>query len=395
MTHAPLTDLSAAAARAQSWMLEACFPFWAQMGPDPRGGFRERLTLEGGAREDATSRVRVQARQTYVFAQAHLMGWEPKTSEALIRRGVDTMLNQCRRPDGLFGKHVALGQGLADDSPDLYDNAFCLYGLSWAALALQDDDILGAARAAWNKMQALLAHPVSGFHNILPPTTPRLQNPHMHTLEALLALHAASGDDAHLAAADAIATLCRTRFFHTDEGRLREVFQEDWTPAETTEEAVIEPGHELEWCWLWGRYAARRGEMLPDIAANLYRAGTSALDARGLAPQSVHVDGRPVDATRRTWPQTEALKAHITMLDMGGHSDSTPALQTFAALFDDYLTPAPAGGWIDHYDADGRPMVDSMTAATGYHVVCAFAELKRVADGLTARAAASEPAGGI
>jgi hypothetical protein len=37
-----------------------------------------------------------------------------------------------------------------------------------------------------------------------------------------------------------------------------------------------------------------------------------------------------------------------------------------------------AGGWIDHVDATGAPIVDSMPASTLYHVFLAAAEADRV-----------------
>ncbi len=374
--------LSKAQARARAWLWEAFFPLWAQAGPDPRGGFRERLSLDGGPIEDAASRVRVQARQTYVFAQALLLGWSREDARPLVERGVETLLGPCRRADGVFGKIVAPGRGLLDDTVDLYDNAFALFALSWAAKALQCADVLQAARDALAAIEGALGHDRGGFHNSAPPTTPRLQNPHMHMFEALLALHAASGEEGHLGKAAAIAELCATRFVTPGEGRLRERFTDDWSPFESAGEAAIEPGHELEWCWLWGRFAARRGAALAPIAGTLYAAGVSALDARGLAPQTVGLDGAPRDASRRTWPQTEAVKAHVTMAELGPQAGRAAAADAAATtlhrLFEDYLDPAPAGGWIDHYDADGRACARDMPASTGYHVLCALAEVMRV-----------------
>ncbi len=36
-------------------------------------------------------------------------------------------------------------------------------------------------------------------------------------------------------------------------------------------------------------------------------------------------------------------------------------------------------GWIDHYDADGRPIAADIPASTGYHLAGAVAELVRTA----------------
>jgi len=84
-------------------------------------------------------------------------------------------------------------------------------------------------------------------------------------------------------------------------------------------------------------------------------------------------DGTPVDASRRTWSQTEALKAHITMWQAGDEDACARAVESFDVLMDEYLTPE--GGWIDHYEADGEVRATAMPASTGYHVILAFTAL--------------------
>jgi mannose/cellobiose epimerase-like protein (N-acyl-D-glucosamine 2-epimerase family) len=43
-----------------------------------------------------------------------------------------------------------------------------------------------------------------------------------------------------------------------------------------------------------------------------------------------------------------------------------------------FLGRPVAGGWIDHVDANGAPIVDTMPASTLYHVFLAAAEADRV-----------------
>ena len=43
-----------------------------------------------------------------------------------------------------------------------------------------------------------------------------------------------------------------------------------------------------------------------------------------------------------------------------------------------FLGRPVAGGWIDHVDANGAPMVDFMPASTLYHVFLAAAEADRL-----------------
>lgn len=369
--------LDQAAARARAWMREACFPFWAQYGVDPRGGFHEALDFSFKPLVDLPARVRVQARQTYVFAAASAMGWRREEALALVERGAETLLGRCRRSDKLFGRIIERGGGLTDDAPGLYDNAFVLFALAWAARALQEPRLLDEADRTLEQLDRKLAHRGGGYQERAPERGLRRQNPHMHLLEALLALYAAGGRDHHLAHADRIVELMAERFVHPETGRLHEVFDDRWRPASGDQGITIEPGHEFEWVWLLGQWADVRKESLPDVARQLYRNACETLDARGFAPQTIRLDGAAGDASRRTWPQTEALKAHLTMREHGDASAEPRAAALALAFFKDYLEPAPPGGWIDHYSPDGAPAARNIPASTGYHVVCAFAELVR------------------
>ena len=368
-----------AARRATSWLFDACFPFWAARGPDPRGGFRERLTLDGAPVDDEVGRVRVQARQTYVFAEAASMGWRPADAAALVRRGVETMLVTCRRPDLLFGRTVRPGAGLADPTPDLYDNAFCLMALGCAARALGEPSLLDEADRTLDALDRLMAHPAGGFVEALPPTAVRRQNPHMHLFEAMLALHEADAARRYLDRADALAKLLADRFIDRRSGALLEFFQDDWSPHRGAEGEVVEPGHLFEWCWLLGAYCRARGDALRPLQRRLYDVALRFLDARGTVPQSADIRGRIVDASRRAWPQTEALKAHCAAHGRGDGDGLARAALTLDSLFADHLDAAPQGGWLDHVAPDGAPRARDMPASTGYHVVLALSEFVRTA----------------
>lgn len=367
------------AQRAKEWLFEACFPFWAARGVDPRGGFRERLTLDGAPIEDATSRVRVQARQTFVFAEAVRLGWQVETARALVRRGVDILLGPCRRQDQLFGRIVAAGGGLADPEADLYDNAFCLLALAAASQALKAPTLLDEADATLAALDAAMAHPSGGYREALSPPRLRRQNPHMHLFEALLALNAADPARGYLRRADALSALLIERFTGRD-GYLREWFLDDWSPAPPPEGDLVEPGHMFEWVWLLGAQArSANGQPSPAQRA-LYAAALPFLDGRGLAPQSADVRGRIVDAGRRAWPQTEVVKAHCAAFEAGDAAALARATQTLDSLFTDYLAGVPAGGWRDRFSADGAPLAEDMPASTGYHIVLALSEYLRTAE---------------
>ncbi|MEO0981516.1 MAG: AGE family epimerase/isomerase [Pseudomonadota bacterium] len=363
------------AREAKAWLTSACFPLWRAEGVDG-GLFREALDLQARASDGDTTRVRVQARQAYVYCEAARLGWEPEAAETLAALGLDALLEQARRPDGLFGRRLhADGSGLAEETADLYDTAFCLHAFAHAAMQFPNlrARCQTAADATLAAVDKELADPTGGYAEAKPRPAHRLQNPHMHFLESCLALHAAFPDKGHLDRALAIKALARERFIDPETGALLEYFEPDWRRAEGDKGDVVEPGHQFEWVWLLDRCAAMAGEALAPEAERLYEIGVRSLDEDGRAIMAINRAGDVVDGSRRTWVQTEALKAHLAMWARGDETAGARAMQAFDVLMDEYLTPE--GGWIDHYDADGGVLAADMPASTGYHVVLALAEL--------------------
>lgn len=366
------------AREARSWMLEACFPLWADQGLAGNGLFHEALDLSHRPVEAEMARVRVQARQTYVFCEALRLGWERERCERLIKMGVNTLKGSARREDGLVGRVLATdGSGLQDATADLYDTAFALLALATAAKT-GEEQALGVAHEILKSVDAMMADKTNrGYAETLPRGPHRLQNPHMHLLEACHALHLAEPHAGHLERARRIVTLFSEHMLDKKTVTLGEYFAPDWSPASGNKHDEIEPGHQFEWVWLLQRHAALTGEELHDVLPQLYAFALATLDEDGRALTASLRDGTIVDASRRTWMQTEALKAHLAMLELGMDEPADKrAVESFDILMDEYLTPE--GGWIDRFDAEGQVGAETMPASTGYHVVLAFAELIRV-----------------
>lgn len=370
------------AKEARAWLFDSCFPLWAEHGLTPAGLFPEVLSLDHDDLPRETTRVRVQARQTYVFAEAWRLGWKRDVSARLAQAGVAILSGPALSQTGLPGKILrADGAGLADASADLYDTAFVLFGLAEAARGP------GGAEAAMNTAEGILSAldrlardaVNGGYAEALPPPSVRLQNPHMHLLEACLALHRTDKEGGHLARASEIIDLFEIRFTAGEGGLLGETFKADWSMPDGAAAQVVEPGHQFEWVWLLHTYARLAQKPVSERAAALYAFGLSTLDGAGRACQEVTRDGAAKDASRRTWPQTEALKAHLAMFEQrGDDATAAAACRSCDILMDEFLTED--GGWIDHFAADGSVLTKDMPASTGYHVVLALAELIRVMD---------------
>lgn len=368
------------ARESREWMMDACFPLWAEHGVGPDGAFLEHLDLRGRPVDDMPGRVRVHARQGYVFATAAQLGWQPASAVALVGRALETLTTRCRREDGLFGRRIAPGGGLTTPDADLYDTAFAIYAFAHAARVLPDRaGTLALAEATMNAVRTRMADPYGGFAEALPRPAFRLQNPHMHLLEASLAMHETTGAPAWLELAADLVHLCETQFFEPRTGTLGETFRPDWLRVSGDRDDIVEPGHHFEWVWLFEAFATRAGTPVSDAAAALYRFALSTLDEEGHPCTSVRRSGERVDTTRRSWLQTEALKAHLAMLRRGDREAGARAVACFDQLMDEHLTPE--GGWRDHLDAGGKVITDLMPASIGYHVVLAMVELIATVEG--------------
>ncbi len=361
--------LSNAQNRVRDWLFHQALPLWASAGIDAEGRFFEKLDFDGRPVLNTPRRTRVQARQVYVFAEAAALGWPE--GEAVARRGLDALIRDNHRLDGLWVRATDDAGAVIDATPDLYDLAFVLFALAAGHRVLQDDRALPLALSTLAAIEARMADPThGGWQEALPPALPRRQNPHMHMLEALLAWQATAPDPAFETAARRVLDLFAARFFDREHLMLGEFFTADWTVAPGGAGQVIEPGHHMEWVWLLDQ-ARRLGLDGHDRKADALFASalTNGFDAQGMAVREVDRIGVVRDGGRRLWAQTEALR---TLL-LRGRADH--ALRLIDGVFATHLATPTPGLWVDSYDAQGRPQDTSVPASTLYHLMTAFSAL--------------------
>jgi mannose/cellobiose epimerase-like protein (N-acyl-D-glucosamine 2-epimerase family) len=359
-----MTTLADAKARVSTWLFDQALPLWGARGVDADGRFFEQLNFDGRPVTGLRRRTRVQARQIYVFCEAAYLGWE--AGRAIARAGLDGMIAICRRDDGLWVAAADDAGLVVDETPDLYDLAFVLFALAAAHRVLGDERARPLALETVAAINAQMTAPHGGWQEALPPRLPRRQNPHMHLLEAMLAWRATAPDPAFEAAARAALDLCRTRFLV--DGAIREYFTEDWAPDPQTGH-VIEPGHLEEWAWLL-RQAKIAGLDSAETAEALHRRAVAQGLKAGAMIREVDTQGAPIDAGRRLWCQTEAIRSALVFGD-------PEAIDLIAATFDTHLATAVPGLWVDSYDADGVSQDKAVPASSLYHLMTAFTELLR------------------
>lgn len=359
---------------ARTWLCDHALPLWWERGFDASAGcYHEALNLDGTPARQP-KRVRVQARQTIVYARARWLGWDGPW-RAAVEAGVNVLLRRVIRPDGGTRHLLATSGEPLDDRRDLYDLAFVLLALSEAARALDGrKDLMAAAENLLSWLETHWAHPGGGFREgDVNATPPRRQNPHMHLFEALLSLYEATRDPAHLQRASALGVLFRDKLFDRTRGVVPEEFDDVWRPVP---DARVEPGHMFEWSWLLHRWRTLGGAGAGDIAETLRaNAETSGVDAGGVLLASIPADGE----TARLWQHTERLKAHLARIETSDDPGAVDAaLRAHDALVSYLETPTP-GLWRDRRGAGGAFVEEPAPASTFYHIVFAFDELIRVA----------------
>lgn len=354
---APIHALNA---RLKTWLFDHALPLWSDVGIDRlRGGFAERLDLTGRAIE-GPRRVRVAARQIWVFATAGKLGWNGPWREA-VAHGVRA-LDAYARPDGLYGILADAEGRLVDDTPAPYEQAFALLALSAARERLGGDFEARAVRLRETLLASGIVRPDGGILE-----RGSLQaNPMMHLFEALQAWTRVSDDPAWPALADAIAASALSRMIDPATGALCEQHAPDWTPRP---DADVEPGHQLEWGWLLLDHGAGG-----DAARRLIEIGEGRGVERGVAIFSLDRDLSPRDRSARLWAQTERIHAHAVA---GRWDDVPPAVEGLRRFLD---VPVP-GTWRDRLLPDGTFVEEASPASSLYHIVSAAAALDRACGG--------------
>jgi len=363
------------AARTRHWMFEHALPLWADQGVDrEHGGFAERLTTDGRFDPVDLKRLRGQARQIYAFSHAATLGFQPGADLAL--QGLEFVERHAALSGGGWARALGRDGRVLDAALDLYDQACMLLALAWLARATGETAAIRLAERGFEAVKRRLGR-VEGYRALEDSSTAGLQNPHMHWLEAMLALYAVTGDALWAEEARAMIDLFRRRLFDPASGALGERFDAAWIRDPT---AGLEPGHHFEWVWLLAQADRLLGGDTGAEAERLF-AFASALGvspATGLVWDEVDATGGVRAASHRLWPQGERVKALTARGERSGNLDQPSVRRVVDDIFERFLDPAPAGGWRDRLDVYGEAHDAFMPASSLYHLLSAFSELWRV-----------------
>jgi mannose/cellobiose epimerase-like protein (N-acyl-D-glucosamine 2-epimerase family) len=363
------------------WLEDRAWPLWLAHGIDwKRRGFHEHLDLGSLECRAEFRRLRVAARQTYVFSKAASCG-VPGAREAVLL-GLDFLQGPARLPEGGFAWRFDLDNRPIDRTRDLYDHAFVLLAFAAAAPVVGVESLRPEALAVVDYICRNFAHATGGYEESIPPAMPRRQNPHMHLLEALLAAHDAFGDVIFFSRAEELVLIFLSRFFQGEQGALPEYFDAALAPKYEAGRFLVEPGHHYEWVWLLDGYARSAAAMgrparpeLRHVSDALFEfADRFAVDPiAGLVVNSVWSDGALRDGGFRLWPQTERLKAEARR----GIAASDHLARALVALGKHFEGVRP-GLWIERLDARGHAGGhgggDPAPATSLYHLTAALTD---------------------
>ncbi len=374
----------------RGWLLQHVCPAWFDQVADPAGGFHEALDAGSQAIRSPERSILNQARLTYVASHAFLLGGSERMRQ-LADHGFACIRQACSIKGPLAGwpRRFLVDGSELDGARDAYDHAFIIFAMAWYYRATGNREALVLGGQAFDFMQSFLADIENGGYFEEYPQTgklPRRQNPHMHLLEAMLAMHESTQEERWLVQARSLVKLCEEKFLDPVTGALIEYFQVDWSPAPGDAGSWREPGHQFEWVWLLGQYAAQaKDERLAPAADRLFAFGsTFGIDRqeglKGAVLDGVDRHGELVASTKLFWPQTEYIKACVQKSVDSGDRRWMSAANAHLDLLRHHFFRADGANWCNQLARDGTPAVDVTPSRVLYHLFLAVAEVIRAED---------------
>jgi len=365
------------AERIRGYLFGELLPLWRDHGVDRRsGGFLYHLDHDRTPAENPDRRLRVQARQTWVFSRAAALGAGDWAAD-VARAGFDALVERFhdREHGGFWLMTTPTGEPL-DRRKELYEHAFVLLAAAARHALGGDPRPKQIAQEIWGLLGTALADPERGgfFDGADEDWTPRRdvrhQNPHMHLLEALLAWGQVDPGGPWLDRADSLRELFDRRFFDAEASVLVEHFDSTWQRARDASGEVVEPGHHFEWVFLIEEHARMRGRgVWCEASARLFDwAVRHGVDPSGGVYDELRRDGSVARATKRVWPQTEYVRALVTRWRCVGDDADRERLEAMLQFLWTRYVIDEHGGWMEQLDATGHIVSGHMHATTVYHI---------------------------
>lgn len=353
------------------WLKNSVLPLWSAQGIDAgNGSFVEALSFADGSPLDLPRRTMVQARQIYSFRLASELGLiDQEKTRQIIANASKFFLKHCSAADGSFVHSVTPHGDVVNKTPELYTQAFALFGLANSFMVLGDAQFEERALALVKYLYAERALPQGGFTELGPKGVQYEANPLMHLFESAIAWLAISQNPVWRKLSDELVNLCIAKFIDPVSGGLSEHYDSTWAPIQEERGSVLEPGHHYEWSWLMSKYEKLTGVNLGEVRGKLFDLS----EKHGVHAESKFVydelwsDFSPKTASSRFWTQCERIKCAA---DRGAVGAAKEGMQTLLRYFE---TPVK-GLWLDRWTEGNSFKGENAKASSLYHIIGAIAE---------------------
>ena len=367
---------------------------WDKVGYDHEyGGYFEALDFDAKPIHTLDKRFRIHPRTIFAHAAGTIWGYYDGLETA--EKAFQHITKHCWLEDGGFATLSNRKGKIIDSSIYTYDHAFVMLGLGWLYKASGNPLHKTYLYNTWDMLQSRLIHTDKGFITSVPePITPRrVQNPHMHMLEAMINLVILFDKDIWKDAAKQLYTLFTRYFCLSHEKKIREFFNDDWS-LDVLKGHLLEPGHHYEWVWILEQYETI---MNKDLCANttanttaseiplikdVYDFAILGSNTAGMGYNETDYDGVPTRSEHRMWIQTEVIKANVAMYRKTKNPLYLERMyDAWQTLFSKYLIEKHAI-WYDEIDDEGNNISTNAPTSTLYHLLIAFHEYITLAEAL-------------
>lgn len=372
--------------KAKDWLTHDVYPLWAEKGIDRKnGGFIESISFSSESLIQPR-RAMVQARQIYSFLTGLNMGCCPRNIAMFaVEQGIDYLVERYSLPSGAFIYSVNANGSAYGLTPDLYTQAFALFGMAQAYTLSNDPAIKNRAKDLLKYLYRERKVTSGGFTEVDDKGSVSFKsNPHMHLFESAIAWMQIDPDAEWKQLGQELLELCLNKFIDPETQVLGEYFDQNWNHLRENGNFIYEPGHQYEWAWLMSLYENLTGKNLKAVRHQLFllaeKYGIS--KSRKVVFDEMWSDYTPKTQSSRFWPQCERIKAasrlskEVAVQDQPQYRKAADeALET---LFKFFETPVK-GLWFDILSENDTFNANSAKASSLYHIVNAIEEYEKYA----------------
>ena len=348
------------------------------------GGLFETLDSQGKNGPEDFRRVMVHARQLFVFSR-----WTRVTGDKAFERMADKIFEYLTASfwDADYGgwcSRVALDGKPLDFTKDLYAHAFVLFGLLHYAEYIKKNEAEAWIEKTITVLQQRFLRSDGSYKEQMNryfsdmAGNQRSQNPHMHLLEAALALSTRYESSQYNALVASLSKLFDDKFLDRRKLIIHEYLNNSFYPDKEIGH-IIEPGHHYEWAWLlnWTAETLNQPELRGLGARILSKSLEFGWDFEfdGVFDQVNATNLSILKNSKRLWPILELIKALCVYPNERNLVYLKNCLET---VLEHYLKET--GTWIERYTQDWQVLSDKMPVSSAYHLGMACLELEKFND---------------